>query len=401
MNFKTIILFLLIPVSLMAQRQPEENYIQGIAYFQQEKYDSAITSFSQNLKSNNKNTDALYYRGLSYLNVGDTGKALHDFAEVDKADPGRGAIWIARIYARQNNVDETLKYLDLHLKSNYRLPESEIMLDNDFSAFENNRKWIDFWKDASYYTGFDQSMAEANYLIKSGDYIEAADVLSEGLKGNYRKAPLYAKRAEVYLKTGNDRQALDDLNAAISTDRRTADLYVKRADLNYKLEKYKNALDDYEAALKYDPANFSLYPKRALASSKNGLYDQAVADMEYYLKYFKDDHYNWYNYGMINRENNKLFKALECFNKALALSKAEPEYFIARGETYMDTRTYKYARNDFSMALDLAPRNAKAYLDLGLAAIQIGDKDEACFGFNKAYEYGLFEAREYIEKYCR
>ena len=267
--------------------------------------------------------------------------------------------------------------------------------------FENNRKWNDFWKNATYYTGFDKALAQADYLIKSKDYVEAADILSEGLKGNYRKAPLYAKRAEVYIKTGNDRQALEDLNAAINTDRRNADLYVQRADVSYKMGKYKDALADYEAAIKYSPDNFSLYPKRALAYSKNGQYDQAVNDMEFYLKYFRNDHRIWYNYGMLNRENQKFFKALECFNKALSLSQSEPDYFVARGETYMDTRTYKYAKNDFSMALDLDPDNAKAYFDLGMAASQLGNNDLACFGFKKAYEFGLLEAGDYIRKYCK
>ncbi len=252
----------------------------------------------------------------------------------------------------------------------------------------------------SYYSGFDEAMAHADYLIKSGDYIEAADVLSEGLKGNYRKAPIYERRSEVYLKTGNKKQALEDLSAALASDRRNPDLYARRAALNYSLGRYSDAVEDYGSALKFKPDEFILYPGRALAESRSGLYDQAVSDMEFYLKYFREDHRNWYNYGMVNRENDKLFKALECFNKALALSKAEPDYFVARGETYMNTRTYKYAMNDFSMALDLDPRNAKAYYDLGMAAVKLGKTDEACFGFSKAYEYGFAEARDYVGKYC-
>jgi tetratricopeptide (TPR) repeat protein len=395
------VLLLFMPVSLLAQRLPEENYILGYVCYQHEKYDSAIVYFNRSLAKNDKNTDALYYRGLSFMNNGEFDRAIDDFKTVDKAEPGKGAIWEARIYARQNNVDAALTALDLHLKSNYRLPESTILLDKDLSSLENNRKWTDFWKNASYYTGFDKAMAEADYLIKSGDYIEAADALSEGMKGNYRKSPLYARRAEVYLKTGNKKQALEDLNAAISGDSRNATLYEQRGDLNYSLEKYKDAQADYESALKYNAGNFGLYPKRALAESKNGLYDEAVKDMEFYLGYFKDDHKNWYNYGTINRENHKYFDALSCFNKALSFSKAEPLYFLARGETYMDTHTYKYARNDFSMALDLDPRNAQAYFDLGQAAVQLDDRNNACYGFSKAYEYGIFEAKEYMDKYCK
>ncbi len=400
-HIRIILVWLLFPASLMAQKMPEDNYLRGYAFYLQEKYDSAITCFDKSLKISGQNTDAFYYRGLSYLKTGNDQKAIQDFTEVDKSDQGRGAIWIARIYARENNVDEMLKYLDLHLRSNNRLPESVILLDNDFSAYENNRKWTDFWKSANYYTGFDHALAQANYLIKTGDYAEAADVISEGLKSNYRKAPLYAKRAEVYLNTGNDKQALADLNAALTTDHRNADLYARRADVNYRLGKFTDALDDYASALKYDPDNIKLYPRRALANSKNGLYDQAVSDMNFYLTYFSDDDTSWYHFGMIHRENHKLFDALHCFNKALSLSQADPKYFVARGETYMDTRTYKYAHNDFTMALDLDPHDAKAYFDLGTAAVKLGNRDEACYGFRKAYENGYQQAREFMDQYCK
>ncbi len=400
-NIKIAILLFLLPLSLFGQRKPDDDYLRGMAYYSGEKYDSSIVYLTRSLAKDDGNTEARYYRALSYLKAGNGEMALKDFEEVNQAEKGRGAIWIARIYARRGDLEGTLRYLDQHLNSRYRLPESTILLDKDLSVFETNKKWIGFWKNSSYYTKFDNIMAEADYLIKTGDYVEAADILSEGLKANYRKAPLYSKRAEVYLLTGNERQALEDLSAAIGSDRRNADLYARRARLYYQSGKFRNALEDYEAALRSEPDNFRLYPEMALAKSKNGLYDEAVSDMELYLKYFTSDHRNWYNLGMIHKENDKLFKALKCFNKALTISQAEPDYFLARGETYMGTRTYKYARNDFSMALDLDPANAQAYYELGLAAVKLGNTDEACYGFNKAYEHGLFEAKEYMEKYCK
>ncbi len=116
MNFKALICFLFLPLTVLAQKMPEENYIQGYVFWQQEKYDSAIWYFDRSLKVNEKNADALFYRGLSYLASGNNQRAIQDLSEADKSDQGRAAIWIARIYARENNIDETLKYLDIHLQ---------------------------------------------------------------------------------------------------------------------------------------------------------------------------------------------------------------------------------------------------------------------------------------------
>ena len=97
----------------------------------------------------------------------------------------------------------------------------------------------------------------------------------------------------------------------------------------------------------------------------------------------------------------RYIKALEYFNKNLEINTSKPEYFIARANTYLRTSTYKYAANDYSMALDLDPTNEQVYFNRGIARLKMGKIKDACYDWKQALKYGHPEAQEYLSKYCQ
>ncbi len=401
-NIKRIIFIILIfPQVINGQKSPGDNYLRGLASYQQEMYDSALISFTISKGLDEKNAWVWYYSGLVYFQKGNYREAISDFLEAEKLQTGIASYMLAKTFARQNHIEKTLEYLDIHLRSNYKKSESTVLLDEDLSRFENHKEWLKFWKESKYYSGFDELISEADYLINSEDFIEAINLLSEGMKKNYRESPLRAKRAEVYIQMGNDGPALRDLNKAINGDRRNSSLYALRGAVNYRLKNFSQAAEDFEQALKYDPSSFGLYTKKAMTFSRNGNYDEAMENMQFYLEYFPSDDHAWYLYGKIHMESGDYLRALRSLNRALDLNKTKAEYYIARGESYYNSRTYKYADNDLSMALDLDPRNPDAYYIKGLIAVKQGDQDHACYCFRKAFRFGKKEAFNQIDKYCK
>lgn len=400
-NKYALIFLLFLSEIAIAQPAPGENFLQGLAYYQQEMYDSALISFTISKGMNEKDALSWYYTGLSFYEQDRNRDAIDNFLVAEKLSPGLASFMLAKAYAREGLLDKSLEYLEINLKSNYKKPESNILLDKDLSLFENRKEWINFWRDNTYYSPFDKTLAEAAYLTKTEDYLEAIEVLSDGLKRGFRSSPIYASRAKVYLELENDELALKDLNDALDSDRRNPELYFLRGEVNYRLEKYKQAVEDFTNAIKYEPADFNAYMKRAMAYSKAGMYEPAREDMVYYLKYFPNDDEAWYTFGKINMEAEKYLDALRNLNKALEMNTSDPRYYIARGESYYNARTYRYASNDFSMALDLDPRNAEAYYLKGLTAAMEGNNELACFCFEKAYQYGKKEAFNFMGKYCK
>ena len=129
------------------QRIPEENFLRGLAMLQQEKYDSALISFTISKGLNEKDANAWYNAGVAYFKLNNNQEALENFQMAEKLSPGLASLMIAKTYARSLNVTKSLEYLDLHLKSMDKKPESEILTDPDLQKIEDRKEWIDFWKE--------------------------------------------------------------------------------------------------------------------------------------------------------------------------------------------------------------------------------------------------------------
>jgi len=400
-NIAITLLFFISISNVYSQRIPDSNYLIGKANLEAGRLDSALVYFDQASIDQPKNADLYLNKGMALFKMSQYGMAIKEFEKSDLIVPGQASIWIARCYANLNDTKNCLKALEIHLTSTYRLPESSLKLDKDLSKLDEIPEYISFWKNGNWYTGLDNTLAEASYLIKSEQYTEAIDIIEEGFKKGYKKSALYAKRAEVYIKVKNYKLALDDLNKSLEMDKRNSELYIQRANILYLTGKYKPALEDYLSAYKLNPDEIGTLVGLAMAQNKNGLYDEAVKEMNTYLKYYPSSDTAWYQLGMIQFENSNYFDALNCFNISLKISQKDYRYFAARGATYLKTRTYQYAWKDLSMALDLNPRDSEVYVNKGLAAINTGKNEDACFCFETAKSLGNKEAFTYAEKYCK
>jgi tetratricopeptide (TPR) repeat protein len=126
-----------------------------------------------------------------------------------------------------------------------------------------------------------------------------------------------------------------------------------------------------------------------------------MEDMNLYLKYFPSNDEAIYRKGMIQYENGSYLNAIQSFNEALKLEQGKAEYYFARGKTYASTGTIRYADKDMSMALDLDPLNGEIWYEKGLVSEKLGDLTAACHCYSKAFQYGIFEARDLLDTNCR
>lgn len=383
-----------------AQSGIDPDFIKARSYMDSSEWDSAL-HYINKVSDNARSRDVYLEKGKIYYFKAEYQNAIAEFNRAEEIEKGKASFWIAKSYAKLNDLNNCLSSLKVNLTSKYKLAESEIMLDEDFQDFEKDPQWLEFWREGNWYTNFDIMMAEADFLIKSRNYPDAINLLSESLTKGFRKAPIYERRAKVYYELKNYNLALSDLNNAIFNGGNNPDLFHQRARINYISGNYKQSLDDYNSTIKLDPAEMELYQERAMALNKNGNYEAAIKDMSYYLTYYSRNDSAWFNFGLIHSDNKNYVEALSCFNKSLALNTSDPRYFAARGMAYLNTRTFRYAWRDFSMSLDLDPGNSEVYLNKGIAAINLGDKKDACFCFETSKKLGNIKAIDFADKYCK
>ncbi len=389
---------LLISSLVAGQTDP---YLAGRACLEQELYDSALVHFEEALRQRPGETDLYLYLGKTYFALRNYPAARDAFYEVEKRKKGMGSYYLAKSEIKLNHPQQALKYLRIHLSSRYKLPEAAILLDEDLSTLEGSSGWQQLWNEKEWYSRGDRKYQQALFLKDQGDYLEAINLLNELDKQGYSRSKVRAVKAAIYAELDNRKASRSELKAAVKSDVRNLDAVQQLALIQVAEGNVQEALTGLNRVIRQDPARFDAWLQRAGARSMMGDLSGAMEDMERYLTYFPEDHEALYKKGMIQYENRKYLDAIQSFNRALALEKGNAQYYFARGMTYAATGTTRYAEKDMSMALDLDPLNGEIWFEKGKLADQMGNRVHACHCYQKAYQYGVFEAGDLLNKNCR
>lgn len=399
MKYLVTILFLSIIASTLFS-QDQDSYLSGRAEMKKGNYASAINIFTYGLSSEKASADLLLNLGQCYYEVKDFTSAVRSLTMADRKKKNIGSLWLARSYALTGKNDSAIVYLNAHLTSAYKLPESTIKLDPAFQDLENTKQWKDLWKK-EWYDEFENLLAEITYLSRKHEYIEALDLIDQNITKYSQRHQIHAARGKIFLDLKNFNSAVTAYSRAIDINGTQTEYYLDRANAYSNLQKYDMAVSDLIKALNLEPDNFPLYIERSRLYKYLTRYDMAINDISYYLSFFPEDVDAMFVCGQIYYDEGSYLKALEWFNKCLSIDKSKSYFYNARGTTYLKTNTYKYAIQDFGMALDLDPKNSDAYLNKGLARFYMNDTQGACYDWQKAARLGSTKAIEMLNSHCQ
>ncbi|MGM0667056.1 MAG: tetratricopeptide repeat protein [Bacteroidota bacterium] len=338
-------------------------------------------------------------RGDALLSRGDVRGAIDDFVMAGMLEPGAGSLGLARAYAMSNDIEQAVSSLKEHLRSDFKLPRREILLDSSFLSLESTPEWRELWK-GKWYTQLEEAVHEIEYLVETGKISEAENVLSDIEK-------LYSEQTEIkYLKgvleaaRNNVKLSLQYLSEAVATDKPPYNAW-----MTYIRQLAEN--DNYLGAAEACDRAFVLYPAKTgliLLKSENlrlaGDRDRALEAAEYYSELYPGDEEANRQVGKTASEKGEYNKALRYFSENIGNYPGKAQCFTDRGDIYMRMKAWDAAVYDYSMALDLWPRDGQAYYNKGLALLNSGKTEEACHDFRMALRYGYRKASGMISRYC-
>lgn len=378
----------------------KDHYLAGRACMEDEMFDSARFYLEKALEQNPGNADIYYQLGITYFTLKNFPAARDAFYETEKRRKGMGSFYLAKSEIRLSHPQQALKYLRIHLDSRYKIRESDILLDEDISTLEGSPGWQELWNEKKWYSAGDREFQDALFLKSQGNYLEAINMLNKLEKEGYEKSVVQSEKAAIYMELGNLKASESSLKSAVKSDIRNLDALQQLAVMQTADGDAEEALEGFNKVIRQDPARFDAYLQRAEAYSQIDDLSSAMADMERYLTYFPEDDSAIYRKGLIQFSHGRYLDAIQSFNRSLALNQGEAAYYYARGLTYAATGTTRYAEKDMSMALDLDPFNGEIWFEKGKLDDQLGNSQSACHCYQKAYQYGVFEAGDLINKRC-
>jgi tetratricopeptide (TPR) repeat protein len=101
----------------------------------------------------------------------------------------------------------------------------------------------------------------------------------------------------------------------------------------------------------------------------------------------------WFAKGLTAFTAKRHQEAIAAFTKAMQLNPRDVRAYINRGIVYAKTRHYRQARADFTHAVALNPQRAEAYYAAGLVSVLLDDAQQAEQNFQVATQLGYEPAR--------
>ncbi len=338
-------------------------------------------------------------RAEAFLLTGDIDAAVSDYLMANTLKPGSGYLGLARAYALRNDTEKAIDNLQNHLRSDFRLPRKELLLDAYLSSLEDTPEWRQLWKN-KWYNQLEEAVAEIEYYINAGKIQQAEDILS-GVENLYHEQPRMLYMKALISASGNEnKRALEYLTEAVAAndaEYSTWKLYIEQLA---ETGNFLSAANECDRALLHFPEKTEMIFMKAENLRKANDRGRALEAAEEYLKLYPEDEQSNRLAGLIAGEKGEYNKALRYFSTNIENNPGKAQCFNDRADIYLKIKSWDAAVYDYSMSLDLWPRNGDVYYSMGIALLNSGKTEEACHDFRMALRYGNRKASGMISKYC-
>lgn len=192
-----------------------------------------------------------------------------------------------------------------------------------------------------------------------------------------------------YAGINENEKSLDAFSYVIAIQENFDPAYTCSGDVLYNMAKYDEALTFYMEAIKLSKPNKELYLKAAEALEKLG---DLSRSRSYLRKAITVDPYfdeAFYRIGETYRQEDKWFKAIASFERAVRLNKENVEYLAALADAYLSTGEAERALEMFERIFQLDPQSKQNWINLATAYFGVED-------FRKAFQV-LNEAEQKYE----
>jgi tetratricopeptide (TPR) repeat protein len=311
-------------------------YNNGLDLMNAKDYSQAIQQFNEAYNKNNGMHDAIFNRGLCYMQLGSPDKAIGDWKSVIAKD----------------------------------------------SAHEMARYEV------------------AHYYFKEGKYPEAQPLLDELMAMNPKEAKYAYDRGVIDFVAGDMEAALEKYNAAIKANANHAYALNDRGSIYMKQGQLDKAIADYEKAAKADSKSAFIFNNLGSAYRKNGDLDKAIDAYSKAVKLKDDYAIAYNNRGMAYFEKGQLEKARGDFDKALSIDAMYALAYNNRASISIKNEEWEAAVRDADKAISIDAEFAYAYYNRAIAKEMLRDLDQACEDWQKSYELGLDAGKTQMNIWC-
>ncbi len=212
---------------------------------------------------------------------------------------------------------------------------------------------------------------------------DAIQLMKEETDKHPDRTDLRVELGNLYVRTGQDDLAMAEFQRALDTGRNlssatTADLLFRMAEANRREGDLNAALRLFQAAAAANAKDTKALLQIALILDGTGRPEQALPIYEQILKLDPNNPIALNNLAYLKAvQGVDLDAAVDLAQKAAQKAKDSPEIKDTLGWAYLKKNQPNEAATAFRAALQAAPQNPTFHYHLGMALLQLGDRDAA------------------------
>ncbi len=396
---KTSVIILFLICSNMLWAQNPLKIIQSQICLLHKDTTCALQLLSDTIQQNPKAKLAQKMRGNIYFTQKNYDKALGDYLHVFSNGDSSILYNIILCYAKQKDVNNTVKWLKTYLTSSSKLPENVIRTNPDFSFLSKQPEWEALWKK-NWFNDLEVHLGEIYYLYEQKDINTLIETIETLLKSYPNEERLLLWRAKSYLLAANSKESLKSVDILLQknpSNREAIQLKEKiyETDANYKM-----LAQTYIQHFNAEPWNMELLVKIPAIFNNAEQYKESIIWSKRYIPYDTANAEIYYQLGVALSNTKDYLRAVEALSQSLQLYKGNSDCYFERGKCNYELAAYDKAYFDFCMALDLTPTVGEYFYYRGLTSYAMKKTIGACRDFERAKQYGFMKAESYIQRFC-
>jgi tetratricopeptide (TPR) repeat protein len=358
----------------------------GDAYAAKGNYDVAISDYSDALKLDSSAAVSYLRRGDAFLFTKEYERAISDYGNVMRLDPLNVRAHAGRGIAHRNSgrLEQAIAdfnralALDPSNPTHYRERGIAYQLDGQpeqaFSSF-----------DAALH--LDQNDPHQYYLRgKASAEVGKADLALADLTEAIRRDPSHARafhaRGQLHADRGDLDWALRDYGAALQIDPSLTQALTDRARAFAQVNRLDEALADCNAALHQDPVSGRVHVIRGTVLVHRGDLASALQDLTRAVELDPKNSSAYYQRGLLRAKQADVPGALVDLTEAARLDPRSARIYAHRALVYWKAGKTEPALSDLAYAVQLDTRYAATYCNLrGMAHAAQGHYERAVADF--------------------
>jgi tetratricopeptide (TPR) repeat protein len=236
--------------------------------------------------------------------------------------------------------------------------------------------------------------------LKNESYNSAVTYFTKTIRSNPDFSGSYLLRGYAYSMLKQTYSAIDDFSTYIRKEPNDPIGYRYRGWARMSQHEYSKALSDFNKQVLYEPTAEAYY-NRGSAKSDLKDYEGAISDYKKAIELAPGYSMAYNNMAWAKYLQEKYQDALIDVNKSIQLDNSNYVAYDTRADIKYKLEDYEGCISDCNLALEYDAYLSNSYYLKGLAYIELGNKEDACFNLLKAVEFGKKEAEGVIIEHCR